>query len=465
MFAADNLSDVVAAYVLGNCPNWFVDPNPPPIVGELHNRLAGNSSEFMDYIDDDAFSAPNSLGKMHLEDISLGIVSIGPPLGFAFGDLDVGAKMPGDRGSALFDNTPMDEVVFSYVAGYTFSESTGVPSKCVPWGITNEFASPEINHDYVSKAALTGGQEGEEVAAAAFAFNVPYTYPEPESAENIDVLGYSWGVSMPSSYASMSQFFPEVEIILDAYSKNLEIATDGTLGRQAGDAAGWQSLLLPYLEQENLFKIRVITNNNDPEKMLTDISDGTSNTMMLATREGGEVVSNFLVHEPTGPQGIIAILIGLAADPSGAGGHEAAGTAAPLDIWEHAAMDRNGPATGGIIAILIGLMADPSDPSGNTASAVNSQPPASADEFFSRFANTTLDDQALVATTFGRGSAESQITHDVEFEKWADASQFERAQTSSTFYDLLISSYLEPTPGNHASSILHEDNEFYFPRM
>jgi hypothetical protein len=45
MFAADNLSDVVAAYVLGNCPNWFMDPNPPPIVGELHNKLAGDSAD------------------------------------------------------------------------------------------------------------------------------------------------------------------------------------------------------------------------------------------------------------------------------------------------------------------------------------------------------------------------------------------------------------------------------------
>jgi hypothetical protein len=48
MFAADNLSDVVAAYVLGNCPNWFMDPNPPPIVGEPHNQLAGDSADSND---------------------------------------------------------------------------------------------------------------------------------------------------------------------------------------------------------------------------------------------------------------------------------------------------------------------------------------------------------------------------------------------------------------------------------
>jgi hypothetical protein len=202
---------------------------------------------------------------------------------------------------------------------------------------------------------------------------------EPAGAANIEVLSFHWGVT--------------------------------------------QTFMLPYVEQDNLYTIRIITTNHDPDKMLTDVSDGTSNTMMLATKAGGEVVSNFLIHEPAGPQGIIAILIGLAADPSGAGGREAAG---------------------------------------------------SSNRYMTT--NTTLDDQKLVATTYGRGTLASQITHDVEFEKWADASQFKPDPTSSRFYDLLISSYLERTPDSQAgngngrafvdaNSILHEDNEFYFPRM
>jgi hypothetical protein len=97
-----------------------------------------------------------------------------------------------------------------------------------------------------------------------------------------------------------------------------------------------------------------------------------------------------------------------------------------IDVWEHASV-QHGPATNGIIAILIGLKhdvtdgpsntmmltVDPSDASGNTVSAAT----LASDEFFSRLAD-------------------------------ASASRFDRG-------------YLPPG-GN---SILHEDNEFSFPRM
>jgi hypothetical protein len=90
---------------------------------------------------------------------------------------------------------------------------------------------------------------------------------------------------------------------------------------------------------------------------------------------------------------------------------------------------------------------DPSDPSGNTYAAVNfaladgsvrfvgtdatgTLSLVGADEFFARFADTALDDQALLATTHGCGLA-SQITHDVEFEGWASVSRFDRTALPS----------------------------------
>jgi hypothetical protein len=294
----------------------------------------------------------------------------------------------------------------------------------------------------------------------------------------VEVLGYSWGVSMPS-HALMSQFFPEVEIHLDAYSKNLQVATDGTIGHQAGDATGVQVYLLPYLEQDNLYKSYIVTNNNDPDSMVTDITDGTSNTMMLATRAGGEVVGDFLVSEAGSPRGIIAILIGIAADPSDASHHDIA--VAKVDVGEYAFLEHI-DRTNGIIAVWHGLLVDPSDASGNTASTVNPQPSKSADEFFSRFADTKLDDHALVATTFGRGSAASQVTHDMEFEQWSGA-PLVRGYITIEIGDILVTSVhgdkigdrhaaggsrvigSDPDWGEQVQSILHEDNEFYFPRM
>jgi hypothetical protein len=54
------------------------------------------------------------------------------------------------------------------------------------------------------------------------------------------------------------------------------------------------------------------------------------------------------------------------------------------------------------------------------------------------------------ATNGGRAS---QVTHDAEFEMWANARNFDRGYLSPALEDVLV------------SSILHEDNEFSFPRM
>jgi hypothetical protein len=133
-----------------------------------------------------------------------------------------------------------------------------------------------------------------------------------------------------------------------------------------------------------------------------------------------------------------------------------------VDVWEHAS-SVNRPATNGIIAILIGLAVDPHEPSGD-ASGVNfgladgsvrhaAVSLVASDEYFAQFSDTALDDARLIATTFGRGTAPLNLTHDIEFEKRADAIVPDSTSSSARFYDLLI------------SSILHEDNDFSFPRM
>jgi hypothetical protein len=126
-----------------------------------------------------------------------------------------------------------------------------------------------------------------------------------------------------------------------------------------------------------------------------------------------------------------------------------------VDVWEHAYL-QGGPQTNGIIAVLIGLMqdvtdgtsntmmltVDPSDSSGNTFIRVDTTNMrglttslTASEEYFARFANTTFDDAA-------------KVTHDREFEDWANTPRFDRE-------------YLPP----YVNSILHEDNEFSFPRM
>jgi len=263
MFAADNLSDVVAAYVLGNCPNWFMDPNPPPVFGELHNKLAGDSADT----------------------INLQLA--------------------------------------------------------------------------LSRTETVGKDESITVGAA-----------------------------------------------MEAPSQNF--------------------LSLNF------------------EKYKTNFTDGTSNTMMFASKSAeSEHMAQLFQHGPQA-NGIIAILIGLAADPSDSSGSTHA-------VANFALSDGSARFGG-------------SDVSG-TLSLVGS------DEYFSRFANTILDDQALVATTYGRGLA-SRITHDIEFENWASVSRFERGTMSLELENILISSVRGGS--SHADGInqvvgpdriLHEDNEFYFPRM
>ncbi len=137
-----------------------------------------------------------------------------------------------------------------------------------------------------------------------------------------------------------------------------------------------------------------------------------------------------------------------------------------IDVWEHASV-QHGPEANGIIAVLIGLVqatdgtsntmmlaVDPSDASGNTFIRVDTRNMKAmaasllaSDEFFSRFAGTTFDDEAA-AVVAGRSGKVAQVTHDREFENWASVKGFDRG-------------YLPPA-GN---SILHEENEFSFPRM
>jgi hypothetical protein len=133
-----------------------------------------------------------------------------------------------------------------------------------------------------------------------------------------------------------------------------------------------------------------------------------------------------------------------------------------VDVWEHASSG-NRPEANGIIAILIGLAADPHEPSGDTSGVYFGLAEGSvrhtavsllaSGEYFARFSDTAIDDAGLVATTFGRGIAPRSLTHDAAFEKWADATASGHESSQAAFYDLLI------------SSILHEDNDFSFPRM
>jgi hypothetical protein len=102
-----------------------------------------------------------------------------------------------------------------------------------------------------------------------------------------------------------------------------------------------QGYLLPYIEQDNIYKAQA---GDAPQggcaMLIADITDGTSNTMMLR----------------------------------GAPGNGGAGSRSLVDIWEHAFSQQTGANANGIIAILIGLAADPSDPSGEAALGRHRQP-------------------------------------------------------------------------------------------
>jgi prepilin-type processing-associated H-X9-DG protein len=70
-------------------------------------------------------------------------------------------------------------------------------------------------------------------------------------------------------------------------------------------------LLLPYIEQDNVYK-------------LASIADGTSNTVVFATMSAADSEDR-LANKTEPGQGIIAILIGLATDPSDPSGNTASG--------------------------------------------------------------------------------------------------------------------------------------------
>jgi hypothetical protein len=230
--------------------------------------------------------------------------------------------------------------------------------------------------------------------------------------------------------------------------------------------------LLPYMEQDNLYKLSD-RDNSDTQSFLaalyTDllgrpvnvarldsITDGSSNTLMLS--------------ESVPP--VDLDLLGAMVDTS-----PIELSVVSLDTWEHGSSFQAGRGTNGIIAILIGLAADPSDPTGDTASGLSiglddvsprfigtdvtgtadlgNALPASpefrsnrmamllgSDEYFAKFSNTTLDDEALVATTYGRGLEAANLTHDVVFENWARGSQFDRGYLPPgiKMSDLLVSS-------------------------
>jgi hypothetical protein len=171
--------------------------------------------------------------------------------------------------------------------------------------------------------------------------------------------------------------------------------------------AARRAMILPYIEQDNIYKNRTMLHELSP---VVDVADGTSNTMMFRGAAGEEEATSRSIvdvwdHDITelpgeNANGIIAILIGLAADPSDRGGEVAvgshwkpivngaadfdndgdvdgadflvigkgapAGATALLDVWEHGFSSGNGADSQGIIAVLIGLTADPSDPTGNT---------------------------------------------------------------------------------------------------
>ena len=100
-----------------------------------------------------------------------------------------------------------------------------------------------------------------------------------------------------------------------------------------------RAMLLPYVEQDNVYKAQA--SDAPPGRcaavLVADIADGTSNTIMF----------------------------------SGANSDDRAGERSFVDIWEHAFADRAGANANGIIAILIGLTADPAGPSGDAPRGAN----------------------------------------------------------------------------------------------
>jgi hypothetical protein len=472
--------------------------------------------------------------------------------------VDASAVM--DAKSAIVEASPADDAGVESVSGdlaaikgavvninFIFETvfTTKIDFQLDGGGLANTLAGDFNGDSRDDVASVTGGQTieislGMRVLSSTESFGAPYTYPELQRTETVDknetlAVG-AWGMANPGNEHARS---------------TTSLASDGTRGPVSpmiGEGLGAMrgGLLLPYIEQDNLYK----SYDFNP---ITEVVDGTSNTMMLVFFDSATPTAKY------GPaaNGIIAVLIGLAVDPSDPSGNTAGldlqgavvdaspidsmSSTTSLDIWEHANLVQPGATSNGIIAILIGLTADPSDPSGNAVHAASflfedgsvrlvgmevggTANLLASDEFFSRLAGARLDEESLMATTYGRGAAASQLTHDIEFESWANGPgrtaffqqvewEYLRAgknespdwapgylqielentmisgfrdddagQPAGYFADLLISSFrdagrddqIEPGTrvvgsdhawGNQVNSILHEDNEFYFPRM
>lgn len=154
-----------------------------------------------------------------------------------------------------------------------------------------------------------------------------------------------------------------------------------------------------------------------------------------------------------------------------------------LDTWEHAYLFQDEPAGDGIRALLpagvtiptgtvtFGLTADPSDPNtvyvnsffaygaphfirvdtSNMADAQSALVVSNSNrsnmtaallgsnEYFSRFASTTLDAQtAALSVLFGNGDGTFKATHDAQFETGADMSRFGRGHLPVTLVEVLV---------------------------
>ena len=175
------------------------------------------------------------------------------------------------------------------------------------------------------------------------------------------------------------------------------------------------SNLLPYVEQDNIYKLSDYGRDAEASSFVaalyTDLLGRPVNRSALASITDGS--SNTLLFNATSVNvpPIDLDLLGALVDTSPINL-----SVVSLDTWEHAYSLQGEPTTNGIIAILIGLAADPADATGNTALGANfamidgsvkfigtdvtgtaqlGAPRPSllaSDEFFARFSNTTLDD-------------------------------------------------------------------------
>jgi len=207
---------------------------------------------------------------------------------------------------------------------------------------------------------------------------------------------------------------------------------------------------------------------------MNSITEGASNMVMLRGEEWRDfelgVLSNTVFSNSESFVAPVHLdLLGLHVDTS------------PIDLsvrgvdtWEHAYHVHGAPAANGIIGILMSTVVDRSHPTGNNAAGANfaladgsvkfigtdvtgtaslgnaliGSPEyrtkvaalvLASDEYFARFTNTRLDDEATPAGLLGRGDGTFQLTH-AEFEKWGNSSRFDRGYLSPgyTSDDIMI---------------------------